>query len=43
MNIKTLISSFIAQICEKKYATANSTLKKIVTEKVKQKVEKIKK
>lgn len=40
MNIRTLISNFIAQICEKKYADANKSLDTIVTEKVKTRVKK---
>ena len=36
MNIRNLISNLVAQICEKKFATANKTLDTIVTEKVKE-------
>jgi len=40
MNIRTLISNFIAQICEKKFSEANNTLDTIVTEKVKTRIKK---
>lgn len=41
MNILNLISKLVAQICEKNYSNANTTLDKIVTEKVKSRVKKI--
>jgi hypothetical protein len=40
MNIRTLISNFIAQVCEKKFSQANNTLDTIVTEKVKTRIKK---
>ena len=41
MNIRNLISKLVAQICEKNYSDANTTLDKVVTEKVKSRVKKI--
>jgi hypothetical protein len=40
MNIRNLISKLVAQVCEKKFASANDTLDKIVTEKVKTRIKK---
>lgn len=40
MNIKSLISKLIAQVCEKNYSNASKTLDTIVTEKVKARVKK---
>lgn len=38
MNLRQIISKFVTQICEKKYADANTTLDTIVTEKVKTRI-----
>ena len=40
MNIRTLISNFIAQVSQKNYSNANKALDMIVTEKVKTRVKK---
>jgi hypothetical protein len=40
MNIRNLISKLVAQICEKNYAAANTTLNQVVTEKVKTRIKK---
>jgi hypothetical protein len=40
MNTHSLISKFIAQICEKQYAFANSTLSTILEGKLKAKIKK---
>jgi hypothetical protein len=40
MSIRTLISKFIAQVCEKNFSQANQTLDTIVTEKVKTRIKK---
>lgn len=40
MNIRSLISKFVAQICEKKYSEADATLDTVVTEKVKTRIQK---
>jgi hypothetical protein len=40
MNSHKLISKFIAQICEKQYAFANSTLSSILEAKLKEKISK---
>ena len=40
MNTNTLISRFIAQLCEKQYAYANSTLSTIIEKKIKAKIKK---
>ena len=40
MNIRTLLTNFITQICEKKFSQANQTLDTIVTEKVKTRIKK---
>ena len=40
MNTNSLISKFIAQLCEKQYAYANSTLASIVEAKLKGKIKK---
>jgi hypothetical protein len=38
MSIRSIISKFVAQICEKDYKSANSTLDNIVSEKVKTRI-----
>jgi uncharacterized membrane protein len=40
MNIRNLISNLIAQICEKNYSAANTTLNQVVSEKVKTRIKK---
>jgi hypothetical protein len=40
MNSRQLISKFVAQLCEKQYAFANSTLASIVEAKMKEKIKK---
>jgi hypothetical protein len=40
MNIRTLITNFITQVCEKNFSKANETLDTIVTEKVKTRIKK---
>jgi chorismate mutase len=40
MNSRQLISKFVAQLCEKQYAFANSTLSSIVEAKLKEKIKK---
>lgn len=41
MNIRNLLSNLVAQICENNFSKANETLDKVVTEKVKARVEKM--
>lgn len=41
MNSHQLISKFIAQICEKQYAYAHSTLSTIIEAKMKEKIKKV--
>lgn len=40
MNSRSLISKFVAQLCEKQYSFANSTLASIVEAKMKSKIKK---
>lgn len=40
MNTKNLIYKFVAQLCEKQYAYANSTLATILEAKIKEKIKK---
>lgn len=40
MSIRSIISKFVAQICEKDYKSANATLDQIVSEKVKTRIKK---
>jgi hypothetical protein len=40
MNLRSLISKFVAQICEKKYSEADNTLDSVVTQKVKNRIQK---
>jgi hypothetical protein len=40
MSIRSIISKFVAQICEKNYKAANSTLDQIVSEKVTARIKK---
>lgn len=42
MNSKTMLSKLVAQICSEDYSRANETLDKVITEKLKKRINNIK-